>query len=289
MVIHGINSNHWAIMPEKMDQYLVIVRNKVLSIDIENQEVESRHRATPYKAVEGRIAQISIFGTLAQRFGALESGGTTTEQIGGWFDQAIADPNVGAVILQFDSPGGQVQGMTELASKIYNARGTKPIVAVADSLMASAAYWIGSAADQIVVTPSGEIGSIGVLAVHVDDSEADAKAGVKTTVFRSTEHKAEGIGPLSEDSAGYMQSRVMAYHDMFVNDIARNRKTTASKVNEDYGKGRVMGAEQAVKAGMADRVATLETVISEMQAKEAKRKRNRAELDLIKIRAGGSL
>jgi signal peptide peptidase SppA len=284
LVINGINTNHWAILPEKMDLYLAIIRNKVMSIEIENETIEAKQRATPYRNVAGNIAQIQIFGTLAQRFGALESGGTTTEQIGGWFDQAMADPNIGAIVLQIDSPGGSVHGMTELASKIYNARGTKPIVAVCDSLMASAAYWIGSAADQIVVTPSGEIGSIGVLAVHVDDSEADAKAGVKTTVFRSTEHKAEGIGPLSEDSSGYMQSRVMDYHNMFVSDIARNRKTSVSKVNEDYGKGRVFGAEQAVKVGMADRVATLATVIGEMQAKDNQRKRNRAELDLIKLR-----
>jgi signal peptide peptidase SppA len=284
LVVNGINSNHWAILPEKMDLYLAIIRNKVMSIEIENETIEAKQRATPYRNVAGNIAQIQIFGTLAQRFGALESGGTTTEQIGGWFDQAMADPNIGAIVLQIDSPGGSVHGMTELASKIYNARGTKPIVAVCDSLMASAAYWIGSAADQIVVTPSGEIGSIGVLAVHVDDSEADAKAGVKTTVFRSTEHKAEGIGPLSEDSSGYMQSRVMDYHNMFVSDIARNRKTSVAKVNDDYGKGRVFGSEQAVKVGMADRVATLATVIGEMQAKDNQRKRNRAELDLIKLR-----
>lgn len=283
LVINGINSNNWAILPDKMDQILSVLRNKVMSIEIEQPEIEAKQRATPYRGV-GNVALIQVFGTLAQRFGAMESGGTSTEQINGWFDQAMADPNIGAIVLQMDSPGGSVQGMTELSQKIFNARGTKPIVAVADSLMASAAYWIGSAADQIVVTPSGEIGSIGILSVHVDDSEADAKAGFKTTVFRSTEFKGEGIGSLTEDAAGAIQSRVMSFHNMFVSDVARNRKTSASKVNADYGKGRVLGAEDAVKVGMADRIATLQTVLSEMQSKESQRKRNRAELDLMKIR-----
>jgi signal peptide peptidase SppA len=288
-IINGVNSSIWAILPDKMDQILAILRNKVLSVEIEGDtEIDEitaeKRRATPYRNISGNIASLQIYGTIAQRFSALESGGTTTEQIGSLFDQAINDPNVGAVVLDIDSPGGSVYGVSELAKKIFDARGKKPIIAVCNSLMASAAYWIGSAADQIVVTPSGEIGSIGVLAVHVDDSEADAKAGVKTTVFRSTEHKGEGIGPLSEDSMGYMQKRVMEYHSMFVNDIARNRDTKAAKVDENYGKGRVMGAEVAVSVGMADRVATFEQVIDDLRSDSGKKKKLRAQVDLMKIR-----
>ena len=87
-----------------------------------------------------------------------------TEAFGAAFDRAAADSSIGAIVLNIDSPGGSVYGVEELADKIYKARGTKPVYAVANSLAASAAYWIGSAASQLYVTPSGEVGSIGVLA-----------------------------------------------------------------------------------------------------------------------------
>ena len=129
------------------------------------------------------------------------SGGTSTDIFGAWFDEAMADKSVTSIVLDVDSPGGSVYGVSELARKIYQSRGKKPIIAVANSLMASAAYWIASAADEIHVSPGAEVGSIGVIAVHVDRSENNAKEGFNVSYITAGEYKAEGNpdAPLSED------------------------------------------------------------------------------------------
>src|SRR5690606_12609791 len=109
---------------------------------------------------------------------------------------------VGTIVLDVDSPGGGVYGVAEFAEEIYKARGQKRIVAVANSMAASAAYWIATAADELVVTPGGEVGSIGVYMLHEDWSGAYEKAGIKPTVIKFGENKAEGIDvePLSESA-----------------------------------------------------------------------------------------
>ena len=134
-------------------------------------------------------------------------------------------------------------------------------------MMASAAYWIGSAADQIVITPSGEAGSIGVLAVHTEFSGADAAAGIKSTIIKAGAHKAEGndIEPLAPEAEAYMQKRVDAYYADFVKGVARNRGTKVTVArSEDWGQGRELGARDALAVGMVDRIATIEETIERM-------------------------
>src|SRR5207302_11309430 len=108
------------------------------------------------------------------------------------FDAAIADPNVSAVVLDTDCPGGSAAGTPELASKIRAARGKKPIIAVANALMASAAYWIASAADEIVATPSADVGSVGGYQAHLDQSQALEKEGLKVTFIQEPALKTAG-------------------------------------------------------------------------------------------------
>jgi signal peptide peptidase SppA len=203
--------------------------------------------------------------------------------IGSMLDQAVADPTIGAIILDVDSPGGSVAGVTELSSKIFNARGKKPIIAISNSLMASAAFWIASAADEIVVTPSADIGSVGVIGVHTDTSEADEKAGIKTTFVTAGKFKGEGAMPLTDEGLSAMQERVNEFHDMFVTDLARNRGVSENKVRNDFGQGRVMGASAAIANKLADRIGTFEQVVEDIQ-KPSKRRNTRAQLDLIKLR-----
>src|SRR5690606_4285100 len=119
-------------------------------------------------------------------------GGTSTEQFGSWFDAALRDPAVSAIVIDVDSPGGTVTGVAELAEQIFEARGKKPIYAIANALAASAAYWIASAAEELWVTPSGDVGSIGVYAMHEDISEMEAEMGLKVTLISAGEYKTEG-------------------------------------------------------------------------------------------------
>jgi signal peptide peptidase SppA len=195
------------------------------------------------------------------------SGATSAEMFGKRFDELVNDATVGAIVLDVDSPGGQVNGIEELSKKIFEARGSKPIVAVANHTMASAAYWIGTAADEVVASPSAEIGSIGVFAMHEDVSAALEKEGVKISLISEGKFKTEGnpYEPLSEESRTAIQARVAEHYDAFVKAVARNRGVKASDVRGGFGEGRVVGAKQAVNLGMADRIGTLEETIARLQ------------------------
>jgi len=194
------------------------------------------------------------------------SGATSAELFGKEFGRLLKDPEVSAIVLDVDSPGGQVDGIEELSNQIYDARGSKPVVAVVDHLMASAAYWIGSAADDVVMSPSGEAGSIGVFAVHEDWSGALAKEGITVSLISAGKFKTEGnpYEPLAEEARGAIQGRVNDYYDAFVNSVARNRGAKPATVRNGFGEGRVVGARQAVSLGMADRVGTLEETIDRL-------------------------
>jgi len=212
-----------------------------------------------------KTAILPLYGVISQRMNLLAeySGGTSTDLFGRWFDDAMADETVSRIVLDVDSPGGSVYGIAELSNKIYKARGTKPILAVANSLMASAAYWVASAADEIFVTAGGEVGSVGVIAVHVDQSKANENAGINVSYITAGEHKADGNpdAPLTDDARAFIQSRVNEYYEKFTSDVARFRGKDKSYVQASFGKGRVFGASQAIKVGMADKIGSLEYVM----------------------------
>lgn len=225
--------------------------------------------ASPSKAEPGRrngvVAVISIHGMIEHRGSVLGDifGGTSIESIRASFRAAMASSDVVAIVLDVDSPGGSVAGVTELAQEIRATRGQKPIVAVANTLAASAAYWIGAQADEFYASPSAQVGSIGVLAVHEDHSEELAAAGVKVSIISAGEMKGKGTSaaPLDDESRVAMQRRVDAHYEQFIADVAAGRGVKASDVRAGYGRGDVLMASEALAEGMVDGVATLDTVI----------------------------
>ena len=175
--------------------------------------------------------------------GALDKlGGTSYDEIGCAFDALMADATVGAIVLHVDSPGGCPYGLQELADKIYQARSSgKKVYAIADSLACSAAYWLASAAEQFVCTPGGDVGSIGVYAIHVDKSEQAQQEGLKVTIISAGKYKTEMLpfGPLADEAQAAAQARVDA--DYGVLDALRlNRGTTLDDVRKNYGQGRMV-------------------------------------------------
>ena len=168
-----------------------------------------------------------------------------------------------------DSPGGSVAGITELASEIYNSRGKKPTTAVVNSMACSAAYWLASAAKEVVCTPSGQAGSIGVYMIHQDVSEAYAKEGVKNTIIKAGKYKTEGnpYEPLSDEARAALLSNVEDYYGMFVRGVAQNRGTTQAAVRDGYGQGRSLLATDAVKQNLVDRVGTMDDVLGKYGVK----------------------
>jgi signal peptide peptidase SppA len=193
-------------------------------------------------------------------------GGTSTEMLGKVIRAAAADPNVGAIVLDVDSPGGAVDGTPEVVDAIFEARGSKPIVAVANSLAASAAYWIASAATEIVATPSGTIGSIGVMAVRQYREGPDPQTGAMTEIIHAGKYKAEGAepGPLGDDARAHVQAMVDHHYGVMVRSIARNRGVSAEVVRSQFGEGRVFTSQEAQSRGMVDRIATMDATIARM-------------------------
>ena len=224
------------------------------------ESAAQRSRSGPSDAA---IAVIPIQGIIAEHPQSL---GISTDEIGALFEAALESRSVAAILFDVDSPGGTINGVPELAAKILAARGTKPTLAIARSLAASAAYWLASAADEVWVTPSGETGSIGVYTAHEDWSKALEQEGVVITPVSAGKYKLEGApwAPLSEEALAKLQERVDEAYGWFVKAVAANRGDTQTNVRGGYGEGRVLGAEQSVKAKLADRVGTFEDALARL-------------------------
>lgn len=230
--------------------------------------VEAAAVARGRRSERGPIARIRIEGTIEAKASiwTLIFGGTGLDMLAAEFDAAVRDPDVRGILLEIDSPGGTVYGVPELARVIRAARGSKPIIAVANAEAASAAYYLASQADEVSVTPSGQIGSIGVIYLHTDLTNMAAQQGVAFRIFRSQERKAD-VNPyesLSEEAAADIQAKVDAYDAMFVRDVARGRGVSVEKVRADYGAGRMFLAADALAAGMVDRVETIDEALARL-------------------------
>ncbi len=250
----------------------------------ENDEPPQSAKGRLLPSVKGAVAVMPVIGVMTQRGGGWWDT-FSTDQFGKAFDAMIADEAIGAVVLDIDSPGGSVFGCDELASKIFAAREQKTIIAVANSLCASAAYYIASAAGQIVVSPTSMTGSIGVYRLHFDESKMLEQEGVEATFIFAGENKVDGnpFEPLSDTAREEWQQSVDQYYSMFTGAVAKGRGITTAKVNSDFGQGRVFNAPQAVKIGMADKVGTLESVIAELTRGQKRPTRTRLQAQRVAV------
>jgi capsid assembly protease len=278
-IAQALREQPWAIIPAHFEALLDIVDFRVNGGRLTAEEIETRVAEGRRDAATPRVgatAVLALHGPISQRmnlFSAI-SGGTSTEIFGRDLESALADPEVNAIVLSIDSPGGSVAGVEELAQKIYKARGAgKPIVAVSDSLAASAAYWIGSQAHEFVASPSAQVGSIGVVTSHTDVSKAQDAEGVKTTVIAIPEAKVEAhpYAPLSEDAMNGVLASMQPFYDLFLKAVARGRGVSASDVKSGYGQGRVLAAVPAKAAGMVDRIESLSDVIARLSSPQGRR------------------
>lgn len=273
-IIRAVHETPWAILPSKLEQILELLDLRANGVQLTKDEVRARI-GTPRKLAQrrvnggrGSVAVLPLFGVLSQRMDMFTemSGGTSTERFGALFDRAVADPDIGSIVMEVDSPGGSVSGVEELSAKIFNARGAKPIIAVANTLAASAAFYVATAADEMVVAPSAEVGSVGVFSVHTDISGADQQRGIRRTIIKAGRLKAAGnpLEPLSDEARAVIQENVDEFFSLFIEALARNRGVSTERVRTGFGEGRVLPARMAVQAGMADRIATLEDVLVEL-------------------------
>jgi len=223
----------------------------------------------PYRLQDG-VAVVDVAGLLANEpslFDAILFGATAYGRILDEVEQAIADPEVRAVLLRVNSPGGDSENAFETAAALAALARQKPIWAVADNSMFSAAYLLATAAARIYVPEfTGGVGSIGIYAEHLDWSEYNRKLGVKVTYIAEGEGKTDGNPnePLSEAARAALEAEVRRLYGLFVEAVARRRGLSEQAIR-DMGAALKYGPE-AVAAGLADRTGTFRTTLADLAA-----------------------
>lgn len=274
MHITDVITAPWAIVPEKLLEIQAVYTSHAHGNKIDLAAVEARigkslaNDAQGY-VVHSGVAVVPVSGVIAKKMNMFSdiSGGASTQLIERDIRAALADPNVNSILLRIDSPGGTVDGTQTLADIIRAANDQKPVVAFADGMMASAAYWIGSAAAEIVASSStAQIGSIGVVNSHTDISGAEEKQGIKTTEISAGKYKrlASRHAPLSAEGEALLQDQVDQLYTIFVDAVAINRGTSPEQVLTDMADGRVFLAGEARNRGMIDYIASFEATIQNM-------------------------
>ena len=204
------------IHPRKLDVILSVLGPRLGLAMSDDSQALIKHlaaQAPPVNstALTSNIAVISVSGTLVRRAAAVDaaSGLTSYTAISAQLAQAVRDPAINAILLDIDSPGGEAGGAFDLADQIMAARQIKPIWAVANDDAFSAAYAIASAASRVYITRTGGVGSVGVIALHVDQSQRDAMSGLRYTAVYAGDRKNDMSphAPLSTDAAQALRGK----------------------------------------------------------------------------------
>lgn len=258
-ILAAIQSELWAITPEALQQVVAIAQG------FGDPEAVAAKLGRPLNntrtvTVRDGVAVIPVAGPIfryANLFAEV-SGATSVQTLATDLQTAIEDPSVSAVILEIDSPGGQATGIAEFAAQVSAASSIKPVIAYISGIGASAAYWVASAASEVVAASTALIGSVGVVA----RAASDAQDG--TIKFVSSQSPLKQADPATAAGKEQFQKTVDALANVFINDVAQYRGVDAQTVINDFGQGGIFIASEAVAAGMADRIGSLESLIAEL-------------------------
>lgn len=266
---------HWAILSQHGAEGDVEAPHLKRILDIAARAHEPDFEAVVQKLADrtdeagvlemrGSVAVVNVVGPIFRYANLFTwiSGATSVQDLATAFRTAVDDPAVKAIVLNIDSPGGEVAGIAELATAIFEARKAKPIIAYADDLTASGAYWIASAASRMVTSETAELGSVGVVATIVKRAEPN---GSKTYQFVSSVSPGKRPDLETDEGRAAIQQRVDDLAAVFVGAVARNRGVSQAKVLADFGRGGVLIASKAIAAGMADEIGTFEGVLAALE------------------------
>lgn len=266
-ILSRIKSQPWACTPEVMETIMDIASRQNMSPEAVAKEIGRPLRNSYDVEMRGSVGILPMQGPLiryATMFSQI-SGATSYDMLAQDFAKMVDDPNVSAIILNIDSPGGEANGVSEFADQIAAARGTKPIVAYVGGMGASAAYWLAAAADEIVISDTAILGSIGTVMSVTDTKEKDAKAGVKTYTIVSSQSPYKRVDASSEEGQSRLQAMVDSLSDVFIDKVGQYRGVDAETVMKNFGQGDVLVGQAAVTAGLADRVGSFEGLLAELQ------------------------
>jgi ClpP class serine protease len=263
--IEAVLAANWAIQPEWLETIASIAeRESEYHGNLQALEAKLGRPLgnTMTATVRDGVAVIPVEGPLFRRANLMTefSGASSYEVLARDFAQALADPNIGSVLLSIDSPGGEVNGASEFAAMVRQAE--KPVWAYVGGTVASAAYWIASAADKIITADTAIAGSIGVQAGY---TVKDGRPGEKSYRFVSSQSPMKNASPETDAGAAQIQGNVDALAQVFIDTVARNRNTTAETVLESFGQGAVFVASEALKRGMIDGIGTFEGTLQSMK------------------------
>lgn len=270
MKLTELLTSPWAIAPESLREIQQIYATHCKGEKIDVAAIEARlgrplaNDQQQYSVREGGIAVLPIEGVLAPKANLFMqiSGGASTQMLTRQVESAMADSRVKGLVLAIDSPGGSVFGAPELAAAVHAAAQQKPVVTVSDATMASAAYWVGSAANAVYLSgPTVQAGSIGIVA-----RMGLGKADPESMEFTRGKYKRPGINGAKPDGEylAYYEAQLGHLYSVFVDTVAGHRGATAAQVLEHMADGRVFIGQQAIDAGLADGFATVDAVVEAM-------------------------
>jgi signal peptide peptidase SppA len=277
------------IHPQKLDAIIAGLGPRVIGVEADELKLAEKdyqalapelfstkrgafQKDAGYSVVDG-VAVVGINGATVHR-SRMEGASTFLlgyNDITAMVEHAMNNPDVHAVLRVYDSPGGEVQGAFEHADRMRALLGRKPMIAIADGMAASAAYLGGSASDELAITQTGYVGSIGVVMRHVDFSRALANDGIQVTHIFAGAHKVDGnpYAPLPDAVRADFQDEINSLYEMFVQAVVTSRRITADAVRGT--EAAVFRGDAAIKVGLADRIATTDQLISELAAKRSAR------------------
>lgn len=273
MTILELLTGAWAIEPDKLREIQAIYAAHFQGGKTDLQALEARlgrplaNEQKEYTVEPGGIAVLQMSGVIAPKANMFMqiSGGMSTQMATRQLQAAMDDPSVRAVVLSIDSPGGNVIGTPEMAAAVRELSAQKPIVTHCDGTLASAAYWIGSAANAVYISGSTvQVGSIGVV---VDRTyRPDSTQREESITAGRYKRLAKASEPLSDESRAVVQADVDYVYSVFVDDVAAYRATTSDAVLERMADGRVFRGQQAIDAGLADGITSLDALVARMAA-----------------------
>lgn len=259
-------NNVYAMEESSLNKYLSIYDNKGLYETINKYAGQIDYK-TYDASCHGSVGIIHISGIISRHADMLASflgmGSAAIENIAKDFQSLLDNEEVKSIILDFDTPGGAITGVNELAEIIYKARGIKPIKAYVTGMACSAGYFLASACDEIIIDEMGSVGSIGVMRVVSKQNE-------KSVIFKSSQSPMKNIDGESEQGRAEYQSKVDYLASIFIDKVAKYRGITADEVINRGNKGGVLVGAVAVTAGLADRLGSMDSLINELNNKGKK-------------------
>lgn len=252
----------WAIEPAMLDTIGAIARRENESVEALEARMGRPLQNARSVSVRDGVAVVPVTGPIFRYANLMTqlSGATSLEVLAKDFTTALEDPQINAIVLEINSPGGQVTGIAEFAQMVHAAN--KPVVAYVDGMAASAAYWIASAADEVVMSKNAMAGNVG--AVLSLDLRKDPSKGELV----SSQSPNKRPDATTDAGRAQLQTMVDAHAQVFIDEVAAYRRMTPEAVISDFGGGDVFIAAKAVAAGMADRISTMEEVIAELAGKK---------------------